>query len=68
MTREEEGESQEKEKYSLYCTPHEGLEEVQEERRKVNAELYCFRAAEVCEDDDTRKRERGRASTLGDES
>lgn len=45
MTREEEGENQEKEKYSLYCTSHEGLEEAQEERRKINAELYCFRAA-----------------------
>lgn len=48
MTREEEGENREKEKYSLYCTPHEGLEEAQEEGRKINAELYCFRAAGVC--------------------
>lgn len=43
------------------------LEEAQEERRKINAELYCFRAAEVGENDDTRKQER-RASTLGEES
>lgn len=68
MTREEEGvKCQEIEKYSLYCTPHEGLEEAQRREAKSKRRAILFQSGGRSVKTMTLESEERRASTLGEE-